>query len=89
MYAVPTPIPFEKKCSKIEDFFDSATKATVIDGKTFDDGNKIDVAKHYGKKVFAHKVVQTKADTIDFTGFRPLLTNLVAAIKKHQASSGG
>ena len=34
MYAVPTPIPSEKKSSKIEDFFDDATKATVIAGKT-------------------------------------------------------
>ena len=26
-----------------------------------------------------------KADTLDFTGFRPLLTSLVAAINKHKA----
>lgn len=82
MYAVPTPLA-GGGASKIEDFFDAATKAIVIAGKTFDDGNSFDPKKHYGKKVFAHKVVRPNADTIDFTAFRPLLTNLVAAIKTH------
>lgn len=86
LYAVPTPLPAGTPSSKIEDLFDAATKATVLDGKTFNDGNGFDVDKHYGKKVFAHKVVRPKADTIDFTGFRPLLANLVAAIEKHKAS---
>ena len=85
MYAVPTPIPAIGMTSKIEDFFDDAIKATVINGKTFNDGNKFDADKHYGKKVFAHKVVRPKADAIDFTGFRPLLTNIVAAIGHHKA----
>jgi RNA-directed DNA polymerase len=48
--------------------------------------NNFDTAKHYGKKIFAHRVVRVKADTIDFQGFRPLLTNLVAAIKTHTAT---
>ncbi len=86
LYAVPTPLPAGTPSSKIEDLFDAATKATVLDGKTFNDGNGFDVDKHYGKKVFAHKVVRPKADTIDFTGFRPLLANPVAATEKHKAS---
>lgn len=85
LYAVPTPIAAGLTSSKIEDFFDPTIKATVIDGKTFNDGNGFDVDKHYGKKVFAHRVVRPKADTIDFTAFRPLLTNLTAAINKHKA----
>ena len=85
MYAVPTPIPSEKNGSKIEDFFDDATKATVIAGKTFNEGNSFDTNKHYGKRVFAHKVIRPKADIIDFTGFRPLLTNIVAAIRYYKA----
>ena len=86
LYAMPTPLGADATSSKIEDFFDDTIKATVIAGKTFSDGNKFDIVKHYGKKVFAHKVVQPRADTIDFTGFRPLLTNLLAAINKHKAS---
>ena len=70
----------------IEDFFDAAVKATVIDSKTFHPGNGFDKDRHYSKKVFAHKVVRMKADAIDFSGFRPLLTNLTAAINKHKAS---
>lgn len=87
LYAVPTPLPAGVASSKIEDLFDAAIKATVIDGKTFNDGNGFDVDKHYGKKVFAHKVVRPKAEAIDFTGFRPLLANLVAAVETHRTST--
>jgi RNA-directed DNA polymerase len=86
LYAVATPLGAAATPSKIEDFFDAAIKATVIDGKTFNPGDGFDKHEHYSKKVFAHKVVRPKADTIDFSGFRPLLTNLTAAINKHKAS---
>jgi RNA-directed DNA polymerase len=85
MYAVPTPIPAVGATSKIEDFFSDAIKAAVIAGKTFNLGSNFDTNKHYGKIVFAHKVVRPQADTIDFTGFRPLLTNVVKAISHHKA----
>jgi hypothetical protein len=55
--------------SKIEDFFAVTTKAKVIDGKTFNDGNDFDVDKHSGKKVFAHRVMQPKADKFGFPDF--------------------
>jgi len=83
---VPTPLGAAATTSQIEDLFEATTKATVINGKTFNYGDGFDVDKHYSKKVFAHKVVRPKAGTIDFTGFRPLLTNLTAAINKHKAS---
>ena len=86
LYAVPTPLGSEKE-SKIEDFFDDTTRATVIDGKTFKVDNDFDTEEHYGKKVFAHRVVRPYAETIDFTGFRPLLNNLVAAINAHKVSA--
>jgi RNA-directed DNA polymerase len=86
LYAVPTPFGAARTPSRIEDFFDVSIKSTMIDGKTFNPGDGFDKDKHYSKKVFAHKVVRSKADTIDFTGFRPLLTNLTAAINKHKAS---
>jgi hypothetical protein len=84
LYAVTTPLAAGKTSSKIEDFFDAATKATVIEGKSFNDGDGFDVEKHYGKKVFAHRVVRPTAEAIDFSGFHPLLVNLVAAINKHK-----
>lgn len=86
LYAVPTPLGAAESPSKIEDCFDTSIKATEIGGKTFNPDNGFDKDKHYGKMVFAHKVVRPKADTIDFTGFRLLLTNLTATIKKHKAS---
>ncbi len=86
LYAVPTPLVGQETTSKIEECFDAETKAIVIDGKSFNDGNGFDVEKHYGKKVFAHRVVRPKAEAIDFSGFRPLLTNLVAAVNKHKGA---
>ena len=85
VYAVPTPFGPDSAPSKIEDLFDDAIKATTIDGKAFNSANVIDKEKEYGKKVFAHKVVTPKATTIDFSGFRPLLTNIAAAITHHRS----
>jgi len=84
LYAVPTPLAAEDAPSKIEDFFDEATKATVIAWKTFNDGKGFDPDKHYGKTRFAHMVVEPNAANLNFSGFRPLLTNLVAAINNHK-----
>jgi RNA-directed DNA polymerase len=86
LYAVPTPLAPGATSSKIEDFFDATIKATAIGGKTFNDRVGFDANKHYGKTIFAHKVIRPKANTIDFTGFRPLLINLTAAVNKHKAS---
>jgi len=87
MYALPIPCAPQATESKIEDCFDVQTKSTVIDGKTFDPSNKgMDTENNYGKKVFAYQVVRTKADIIDFSGFRPSLTNLVSLIDAHTAT---
>ena len=83
LYILPTPTIAGKTDSKIEDFFDAATKAVVIDGKTFSDDNDHDKAKHYGKWVFADKVVTPHAHTIDFSGFVPLLKNISLLIEKY------
>lgn len=56
-----------------------------MDGKAFSDENNFDTTTHYGKKVFAHKVVRPNADSVNFDGFRPLLNNLVLAINGHVA----
>ena len=71
---------------KLKTSFDATIKATVVNGKTFNAGKHFKWDKHYGKKIFAHRVVRPRAGTVDFTGFRPLLTNLVATINKHKAS---
>jgi RNA-directed DNA polymerase len=65
--------------------FDAAIKATTVDGKAFSDKNNFDTTTHYGKTIFAHKVVRPNAASVNFDGFRPLLDNLVLAIRAHAA----
>lgn len=83
LYVVPTPLLPGATQSMVEDFFDSATKSKVIGGKTFDPTSNTDTASQYGKKVFAHKVVRANADTIDFSGFIALLSNIRDVIDAH------
>jgi RNA-directed DNA polymerase len=82
LYAVATPLVGGAQ-SKIEDFFDAATKAVKIGEKSFQDNNKADKEKYYSKRYFAEKVIQVRASSIDFAGFRPLLKNLTLAIETH------
>jgi 5S rRNA maturation endonuclease (ribonuclease M5) len=89
LYAVPTPLAKGKSESAIEDFFSAEVRATKLDGKTFNPAEEIDTQKEYGKNIFAHKVVKEKASFIDFTGFRPLLTNLEAVINAHATAVAG
>jgi hypothetical protein len=89
LYALPTPPVNGKKDSKIEDFFEQATKMTIISGKTFRDGNNADNNQHYGKVVFAHKVIKPNAKTINFDGFIPLLNNIMAVLGHHYATNAG
>ena len=86
LYAVPTPLLNGAQESKIEDFFEAALKATILGGKKFNVENNYDTAIHYGKKIFAHSVVRPGANSINFGGFRSLLSNLVSAIKWHAAA---
>jgi RNA-directed DNA polymerase len=83
LYVVPTPLVAGKKHSTIEDFFDATIKATQVSGKTFNPTDDFDPDTHYGKAVFAHKVIRPHADTVDFTAFHELLSNIVSAISDH------
>lgn len=87
LYAVPTPTQSSNSQSRIENFFDAQIRSTIIDGKTFSEQNDFDTGTCYGKIVFAHKVIKPNAETINFTGFRPLLSNIVAAITHHKESA--
>lgn len=81
LYLVPTPLLGTASQSMIENFFDAATLAVVIEGKSFNPTNKLDASKHYGKKIFAHKVIKPNASTINFNGFTILLDNITLAIE--------
>jgi len=81
-YLVATPLNGKDK-SRIEDFFDDVIKSKIVDGKSFDPESDIDTETHYGKIVFAHKVVKAHADKIDFSGFNSILSNIVSVIDAH------
>lgn len=83
LYAVPTPFGPNAGPTEIEDLFDPATKATKLNGKSFCSEKKIDEDTQYSKSVFAKEVIAANAGKIDFSGFKPLLTNIAAAISAH------
>jgi RNA-directed DNA polymerase len=64
-------------------FFDTATLATVLNGKTFDSDKEHEAAGKYGKTIFATRVVEPNADRIDFAGFSSLLDRIVAVLDHH------
>jgi len=81
LYLVKTPAVPEKLMSCIEDFFDPVTKSRPIGGKMFraeDDG--FDKNHHFGKVIFAHKVVAPNAAKIPWGNFSPLLDRIVAVM---------
>ena len=85
LYVVPTPLGPKSEKTSIEDFFDSATLATVLNGKTFERKNDADNAHHYGKAAFARDVVAKNSSTISFKGFEPILERIEAVIKDYAA----
>jgi hypothetical protein len=83
LYLVTTPVIAGTGESTIEDCFDASIKATVLGAKTFNPANNFDPKTHYGKADFAYKVVQAKADSIDFSGFKRLLDRFVSVLDAH------
>jgi retron-type reverse transcriptase len=82
LYVIATPFG-DNGTSRIEDCFDAKAISIPVDGKTFDPGKNFDLEKHFGKKVFAHKVVAQQANNIDFSGFAPILDRIVSVIDAH------
>ncbi|WP_283745859.1 retron Ec67 family RNA-directed DNA polymerase/endonuclease [Sideroxydans sp. CL21] len=83
LYLVATPLKSGEKESVIEDFFDDAIKSTIVGKKTFSLKDDFDSDAHYGKHVFAQKVVRVHADKINFSGFNPILFNIEMVINAH------
>ena len=89
MYLVLTPKVASADKSCIEDAFTPATRASIVNGKSFSLESKMDTSKYYGKSVFAREVVAANADKIDFAGFQPLLDRLVMVLDVHGAKISG
>lgn len=84
IYIVFTPIsaPHQETC--IEDFFDPALLKRALNGKTFNPDEKtFDEGSHYGKAIFASKIVRPNIAKIDFNKFKPILDRLELVIEAH------
>lgn len=86
LYLVLTPTSKPGADSTIEDFFEPGLKEVEIDGKRFNPSDDTDVTTSYGKSVFASRVVEKSAETINFNGFEPLLSRLELALKHFYAA---
>lgn len=67
----------------IEDLFDPALLKTVLDGKTFNPNDKKMTNMEYSKNHFAKYVVKAQQETIDFSGFEPLLNSVLKIVNHH------
>lgn len=91
LYLVAIPLVQGKSELEIEDLFDETVRSIKLGEKRFRSKSpskqKQDThnENYYGKEWFATKVIQARADTIDFNGFRPLLSNIMLAIEDYSA----
>ncbi len=82
LFVVPIPAAAGKNTS-IEDLFDAKTLATVNRGKTFLPSLRSSQTKrYYGKDIFSRWVVEANAKTIDFSGFKLLLTRIQEVVNQ-------
>ncbi|MBN8914942.1 MAG: retron Ec67 family RNA-directed DNA polymerase/endonuclease [Rhizobiales bacterium] len=87
LFLVKTPENNEKKTC-IEDMFPLSVLKRELNGKKFNPSNQIDITKEYSKDIFANHVVKAEADTIDFSGFTPLLDRIKKVIEDYKISHG-
>lgn len=87
LYIVLTPRGTHDRHSAIENLFSQEVLNEEVSGKKFNpSSNKIDIAKEYGKEVFAKKVIVAKRNSIDFSGFKVLLDRIVKCIVHYDSS---
>ena len=82
LYLLTNPIPDTCKEAEIEDLFDDSTRAHVIAGKKFSPDGSFDNSLYYGKEIFS-KYIFGNYETIDFSGFKPLLDSLNTIAKEY------
>lgn len=85
LYLILTPLQEDRSESQIEDLFDASTLERKIDGKSFNRSDEKATETTYGKAVFARKVVEEMASSINFEGFVPLLDRITKVTENHYA----
>lgn len=85
LYILPTPLGKDGGNTVIEDFFEEEIKSQKIKGKTFNaDSKSFDSEKHYGKFIFAEKIIKRNQGKINFDGFYNILENIQTIIKEEE-----
>jgi RNA-directed DNA polymerase len=87
LYVVKTPELGASSMSCIENLFDPSALTVLVEGKSFNMNKAHESDTEYGKTVFAHKVVRKNIQTLDFSGFYPLLTRVIGVINHHAQSA--
>jgi len=82
LYLVLTPRN-KGENTEMEDFFDTSTLGTLVDGRKFDPTKDADTTKTYGKNTFSIKVVKENKTNISFVGFKEILNRINGVIKHH------
>ncbi|WP_347555633.1 retron Ec67 family RNA-directed DNA polymerase/endonuclease [Robbsia sp. KACC 23696] len=72
-----------KANSSIEDLYATHDVAKGLNGKAFEFSNKKNHGKTVGKAPFAYEFVAKRAAELDWSGFKPLLQNIVSSIEAY------
>lgn len=79
LYVVLIPIQNMKQTC-IEDLFDESVLNIELNEKKFNNNNRIDPQKEYGKEVLAKNVVHKNQNSINFDNFHALFERIVAVL---------
>ncbi len=85
LFLVTNPLANGDEESAIETLFPEEVLLHEIDGKKFSLENDYDTATYYGKELFS-KYIEANYESLDFSGFRPLLNALAAAVETYRLS---
>jgi len=83
LYLIFVPTDDPKTDTTIEQLFAKEALDSIINGKRFDPSSEEATPQTYGKAVFARQVVEKQANTIDFSGFLPLLDRMSKVLSEH------
>ncbi|MGI6653858.1 MAG: retron Ec67 family RNA-directed DNA polymerase/endonuclease [Christensenellales bacterium] len=86
LYLIVPPLASNQKECEIEDLFPQQVLDHIINGKSFHRGDKFDNTKYYGKEVFS-KYIMANYQSLDFSGFKPLLDMLNTLISSYSNDS--
>ena len=85
LFLLTNPLIDGAEESEIEDLFDKKTLSHKIGEKEFNRNAKADSDKFYGKEIFS-KYISSNYRDIDFSGFRPLLSNIQNIVSTYSGS---